>query len=165
MRVFNAILLLSAVFNLNAKPILFEKDIRPILKAHCFHCHGEDGRERGNLDVRLARLLLEGGEHGPAVVKGKPEESRLFKMINSGKMPKEQAKLPAQEIALIRDWIIQGAKTARPEPEDPNTVYITEEERNYWAFQPIQNPKVPGGAPNPIDAFLLRRLRSDTGRI
>lgn len=161
MRIFNAILLLSTVFTLSAKPILFEKDIRPILKAHCFHCHGEDGRERGDLDVRLVKLLLEGGEHGPAVVKGKPKESRLFKMVNSGKMPKEQAKLPAQEIALIREWIIQGAKTARPEPEDPNTVYITEEERNYWAFQPIQNPKVPEGAPNPIDAFILRRLRSE----
>ena len=74
-----------------AAPVLFEKDVRPILKAHCFHCHGEDGRERGDLDVRLRRLLLEGGEYGPAIVEGKPEESRLFQMVQSGKMPKEKA--------------------------------------------------------------------------
>ena len=125
MRLIFAIPLLAGAIELAAAPVLFEKDIRPILKAHCFHCHGEDGRERGELDVRLVRLLLEGGEHGPAVVKGKPEQSPLFKMVNSGKMPKEQAKLAAEEIVLIREWIAQGAKTARPEPEDPDGVGIT----------------------------------------
>ena len=66
MRVFNAILLLSAVFNLNAKPILFEKDIRPILKAHCFHCHGEEkltfkraGQEKTLTDGQKARVVKE----------------------------------------------------------------------------------------------------------
>ena len=144
-----------------AAPVLFEKDIRPILKAHCFHCHGEDGRERGDLDVRLRRLLLEGGEHGPAIVEGKPEESRLFQMVQSGKMPKEKAKLAAEEIALIRKWIAHGAKTARPEPGDPDAVGITAEERSFWAFQPIQNPKVPEGSKHPVDAFLLRRLHAE----
>jgi len=161
MRVLAAIFLMSCVVELHGNPILFERDIRPVLKAHCFHCHGEDGRERGDLDVRLARLLLEGGEHGPAVVKGKPEKSPLFKMVNSGKMPKEQTKLPAEEIALIREWIAQGAKTARPEPEDPDAVLITEEERNFWAFKPIQEPKVPEDAENPVDAFLLQQLREE----
>ena len=160
MRFITILILLLAAPPLQAAPVLFEKDIRPILKAHCFHCHGEDGRERGDLDVRLRRLLLEGGEHGPAIVEGKPEESRLFQMVESGKMPKEQAKLSAEEIALIREWIAQGAKTARPEPGDPDTVGITAEERSFWAFQPIQNPKVPEGAKHPIDAFLLRRLHT-----
>ena len=40
-----------------AAPVLFEQDIRPILKAHCFQCHGEEGKEKGELDVRLRRLL------------------------------------------------------------------------------------------------------------
>ena len=161
MRFITFLLLLLAAAPLQAAPVLFEKDIRPILKAHCFHCHGEDGRERGDLDVRLRRLLLEGGEHGPAIVEGKPEESRLFQMVQSGKMPKEQAKLSAEEIALIREWIAQGAKTARPEPVDPDAVGITAEERSFWAFRPIVNPKVPGGAPHPVDAFLLRRLHAE----
>ena len=38
-------------------PLTFEKDIRPILKANCFHCHGEDGKTKGGLDARLRHLL------------------------------------------------------------------------------------------------------------
>ena len=142
------------------EPVFFEKDIRPILKAHCFQCHGEDGKEKGGLDVRLRRLLLEGGEHGPAIVIGQPRKSRLLQLVSEGKMPKGQAKLAETEIALMRTWIAQGAKTARPEPEDPDAVGITEEEQDFWAFQPIKNSTVPKGAKNPIDAFLLRTLKA-----
>ena len=143
-----------------AAPVLFEKDIRPIFKAHCFQCHGENGKEEGDLDVRLKRLLLEGGEHGPAIVTGQPDASLLFQKVRDGKMPKDLKKLEAAEIALIRDWIAQGAKTARSEPQIPDAVLITAEERNYWAFQPIKNPPVPEGVKNPIDAFLLRKLKT-----
>ena len=59
MKFYTTIFLNVAVVQLTAAPVLFEKDIRPILKAHCFQCHGEDGREKGDLDVRLTRLLLE----------------------------------------------------------------------------------------------------------
>ncbi len=164
MRFWISILLGAWAGQLAAAPVWFEKDIRPILKAHCFQCHGEDGKEKGDLDVRLRRLLLEGGEHGPAIVAGKPGNSLLFQKVRDGKMPKDQKKLAAAEIALIREWIAQGAKTARPEPEDPDTVGITEEERNFWAFQSIENPAIPNhakGAKNPIDAFLLRKLNAN----
>ncbi len=160
MKFYTTIFLNVAVVQLTAAPVLFEKDIRPILKAHCFQCHGEDGREKGDLDVRLTRLLLEGGEHGPAIVPGKPNNSFLYKKVLSGKMPKDQKKLNANEIELIHNWIAQGAKTARPEPEDPDAVGITEEERSFWAFQPITNPHVPKIAKNPVDAFLLRTLKA-----
>ena len=53
-----------------AHALTFEEDVRPILKAHCFHCHGEDGSTKGRLDVRLRRLLLKGGQHGPAIAPG-----------------------------------------------------------------------------------------------
>jgi hypothetical protein len=160
MRVIIAILILGTTLARAAVPVLFEKDIRPILKAHCFQCHGEGGKEKGDLDVRLRRLLLEGGEHGPAIVIGQPGMSLLFQKVRDGKMPKDQKKLAAAEIALIREWIAQGAKTARTEPEDPDAVVVTEEERNFWAFQPIKNPAVPKGTKNPIDAFLLRQLKA-----
>ena len=84
---------LAATITLSATPVLFEKDIRPIFKTHCFQCHGEDGKENGDLDVRLKRLLLEGGEHGPAIVSGRPDKSLLFQKVRDGKMPKDQAKL------------------------------------------------------------------------
>ena len=42
--------------------VVYERDVRPILKAHCFHCHGEEGVKEGNLDLRLARFILAGGD-------------------------------------------------------------------------------------------------------
>ena len=148
-------------FNLGqAATVTFEADIRPILKAHCFHCHGEDGSAKGGLDVRLQKLLIKGGKHGPAIAPGQAEKRSLFAKIRDGKMPKEQAKLPAAQIETIRLWIEQGAKTARPEPDSPDE-WITDEERRFWAFQPIKNPTVPSGAANPIDAFLLRKLKAN----
>ena len=94
--------------------LTFERDIRPILKANCFHCHGEEGKTKGGLDVRLRHLLAKGGEHGPAIVPGKAEKSRLFTMVRDGEMPKgENKKLPPEKIELLRRWIESGAKVAR----------------------------------------------------
>ncbi len=142
-----------------AGSVVFEADVRPIFKAQCFHCHGENGTSKGGLDMRLRKLLLKGGKHGGAIVPGVAAKSLLYKKILDGKMPKEQAKLPKDQIETVRLWIEQGAKTARPEPDNPDE-WITEEERRFWAFQPIQNQPVPGGAPNPVDAFLLSKLKA-----
>src|SRR5262245_61661018 len=71
---------LSALFAarvLAAEPLTFEEHIRPILKAHCFQCHGEEGKHEGNLDVRQVRLLSKGGDGGPAIVAGRASDSLL----------------------------------------------------------------------------------------
>lgn len=154
-------LLIAATLSLVAAPVRFESHLRPILKEHCFPCHGEDGTFKGGLDVRLKRLLLKGGETGPAIVPGNPDASLLLQKVRQGEMPKGKAKLPATDIALIKEWIAQGAMTARPEPDDPDAALITEEERGFWAFQPIRDPAVPKHAKNPIDAFLLKRLHKE----
>jgi len=146
-----------------AETVSFERHIRPILQAHCFHCHGEDGSRKGELDVRLRRLLVKGGKSGPAIVAKQAEASLMFQKVRDGEMPKGQAGLAAHEIALIRDWISQGAITLRAEPENPDAVLITEEDRQHWAYQPIQNPLPPAvdglQSTNAIDAFVLRRLK------
>ena len=85
-----------------AAPLTFEKDIRPIFKAHCFECHGEGEKLKGGLDLRLRRLALQGGDDGPAIVPGKPDRSLLFTMVHSGEMPKREKKLTAQQVALIK---------------------------------------------------------------
>ena len=59
----------------SSKSPTFEKDIRPILKTHCVQCHGEAGKKEGKLDVRLRRLIHQGGESGAAIQPGKPEKS------------------------------------------------------------------------------------------
>src|ERR1041384_3437495 len=93
---------------ISAAPPTFEKDIRPILKAHCFDCHGEGERLKGGLDLRLRRLMLKGGDDGPVLVPGKPAQSLLFKLVHSGEMPKRDKKLSREEAALIKQWIATG---------------------------------------------------------
>jgi hypothetical protein len=143
----------------------FERHIRPILKANCFPCHGEGEKLKGGLDLRLRRLLVQGGESGPAIVPGKRDESLLFERIGKAEMPPGKKKLTGEEIDLIGRWIAGGARTAGPEPAAIGRgFYITPEERAFWAFQPIRRPEVPcrppsAGARNPVDAFLLARLQ------
>lgn len=144
--------------------LTFEKDIRPILRAHCLDCHGAIEEKDGNLDLRLARFMIAGGDSGPAITAGKPDESYLLDRVKSGEMPPGDAKVPAEEIAILERWIAAGAPTARPEPETIGPgVPLLPEERNWWAFQPIQRPTVPvvpeaSRARTPIDAFLVEAM-------
>src|SRR5262245_54073460 len=79
-----------------AAPLTFEEHVRPILKAHCFDCHGEGEKLKGGLDLRLRRLILQGSESGPVIVPGKPSESLLIDLISKGEMPKREKKLSAK---------------------------------------------------------------------
>jgi len=160
-----SILLIPGIAHAAPAPT-FEKDIRPILKAHCFDCHGEGEQLKGGLDVRLRRFLVAGGDDGPAIVPGKPDQSELLKLVESGKMPKRDKKLSPAEVALLRKWVATGAKTARPEPVElpKGTSGITEEERSFWSFQPIRQlavPKTKGRdrARTPVDAFLVAAMK------
>jgi len=146
--------------------ITFEKDVRPILKAHCFHCHGESEKLEGNLDVRLARFLLKGGDSGPAVVAGDVAKSMLLERVQSGEMPPGDKNLSKTELETLRRWVETGARIKRPEPEKlGNEMIITEEERNWWSFRPVVRAAVPAvrnldQVRTPIDAFLLARLEA-----
>ena len=157
--------LLAAGEGRAAPALTFEKDIRPILKTHCFQCHGEDGVTKGKLDTRLARFLIKGGKEGPDVIPGKSADSHLVQLVTKGDMPKGKAKLKDEEIATIAQWVDQGAKTARPEPEKLGPEHaFTDEERAWWSFQPIKHPVPPvvrdakAAIRNPIDRFVLDKL-------
>ena len=133
----------------------FEKDIRPILKAHCFHCHGEDGQKKGEVDLRLVHLMRSSG----AIDGTEALQSLLLKMVRSGEMPKEAKPLPAEDIAMIEAWLKAGARTLRPEPVEPPAHYISEEERAHWSFQPITAPVIPqNGEEHPVDALVKDKL-------
>ncbi|MEC9096313.1 MAG: PSD1 and planctomycete cytochrome C domain-containing protein [Planctomycetota bacterium] len=144
--------------------LTFEKHIRPIFRAHCYDCHGAEAEVKGELDLRLVRLMEKGGESGPALVRSKPDESYLLERIVSGEMPPGSHRVPDDQIATIRQWIQEGAKTARPEPSTIGPgLGVTLEERAYWAFQPIRRPTVPAvkngdRVRTPIDALLLARM-------
>lgn len=156
----------------SATPPTYERDIRPIFRAHCFDCHGATDELKGGLDLRLVRFLQKGGESGPAISPGQPNESFLVERIRSGEMPPGEGTVPEDEIAIIEAWIAAGAKTARSEPESIGPgLGITEEERSFWSFQPIRRPTIPNreSFPNddrvrtPIDGLLLKAAMADSG--
>jgi len=144
--------------------VLFETHVRPILKANCWHCHGEAEDIEGSLDARLARTLLQGGDSGPAITPGDHIESLLYHRVAVGDMPPGEKKLTAKEIDVLARWIDQGAKTDRVEPASlPPGLAISDDERSHWSFQPVQRPSVPevqnpALVRTPIDAFLLAVL-------
>ena len=89
---------------------LYNKKIQPLLKKHCYECHGPDKQESGlRLDQKQA--ALKGGNGGPAVVPFEVEKSKLIEAVNyTGdlQMPPD-AKLDDDAIKLLTDWIKQGA--------------------------------------------------------
>ena len=118
--------------NTGAPPVNYARDVRPILSDNCFACHGPDDRKRKaglRFDTKDGAFAkLEGGSF--AVVPGKPDESELVDRISSDdpdlKMPprKSGKKLTAVQIAVLRRWVEQGAKTS-----------------THWAFERPGNPR------------------------
>jgi len=148
-------------------PLSFERDIRPILRAHCLDCHGAEDAFEGNLDLRQVRSMERGGDSGPAIARGHAEASLIVARIRSGEMPPSTLKVKPEELALLERWVAAGAPTTRPEPETiPPGLGITPEEREWWSFRPLVRPPLPAVAhpelvAQPIDAFLLARLERD----
>ena len=144
----------------------FEDAVRPILKAHCFECHGEGKRPKGGLDVRLKRYLATGGDGGPVIVPGNAKKSLLLDKLRTGEMPPGKRKLTPDEIAKIARWIDAGATTAKPEPEKLATGFqITDADRQTWFYQPIAKPLIPkvratNRVRTPIDAFVSTKLEA-----
>ena len=95
----------------------FEKKIRPVLIAHCFECHSGDAQESG-LRVDSVTGLLAGGDRGPAVVPGKPDESLLISAVRHSdtlQMPATR-KLPQTIIDDLAQWVRDGAQWPNAEP-------------------------------------------------
>jgi cytochrome c553 len=143
----------------------FEKVVRPLLVVKCVGCHGET-KQKGDLRLDSLAAMLKGGESGPAVAPGKPEQSLIVTAVRHSeqlKMPPKE-KLPAADVAALTEWVKAGAvwpdaKPVTPIPAKPAAGRtFTEEEKRFWAFQPVRRPKapdVPGlKGPNPVDAFL-----------
>ncbi len=138
-----------------ADPVDYIQQIKPILAARCFRCHGASKQE-GRLRLDTAAAMRLGGENGAAIFPGKPEESLLLKRVraadDSERMPPEGDRLPAEQIELLQRWMESGA--AAPADEVPQ-----KDPKAHWAFQPPRRPAVPKNdaartGANPIDQFL-----------
>lgn len=90
--------------------VTFESDISPILRARCGRCHGEKA-QKGELDLRSFAGIAKGGESGPVLVPGKPDESLLFEKVRDGEMPPvKKDRLNEAQVETIRLWIEAGAR-------------------------------------------------------
>lgn len=147
----------------------FEAKIRPLLSAHCLECHGNEATKiRGGLWLTSRQQLLEGGDSGPAVVLGKPEESLLISAVHfeDYEMP-PRGKLKASDIELLEQWVRLGL----PDPRTPNRQAASkpiniEAGRAFWSFRPLAaKPKVVNHQQDrdwcrtEIDRFILQRLQ------
>lgn len=143
---------------------MFEADIRPILRAHCLDCHGATSEHEGGLDLRQVRLMLQGGDSGPAINLQHVDQSLMLERIRSGEMPPGNAKVTPEEIAVLETWLQAGAPTARPESETiEDGIGITIEDRQWWAFRPLQPVAIPAiedpRIRNDVDRFVLAKLQ------
>ena len=124
---------------LAADKVDYLRDVKPVLVARCFACHGALKQE-GKLRLDTAEFIKRGGKHGPAIVAGKPAESRLLKKVSAPsldeRMPPEGEPLHAPQIAALREWIAAGAPA--PKDEQPES-----DPREHWAFKAPVKAVVP----------------------
>jgi len=147
---------------------IFKSDVRAALKQHCVKCHGGD-KTRGDFDLTTRVGLLKGGDEGVSVIPGKSKQSRLLKLIAHEEkpfMPAKKPKLPSSVIAKIAQWIDLGAPYDKPlidQAVAKKGMQVTDDDRQFWSFQPLQRPAVPAvknakWTHNAIDRFVLRKL-------
>ena len=92
-----------------AREQFFEQNVRPLLAENCYSCHG-DKKQKGGLRLDSLEAILKGGESGPAVVPGKPDESLLVEAINyEGLEMPPNGKLGPEKVAVLTRWVSLGA--------------------------------------------------------
>ncbi len=165
---------------LTAAPVDYVKEIQPLLAQHCYQCHGATQPKHG-LRLDTAAFALKGGQNGPAILPGKSSDSLLVQVISGThkditRMPYKKPALPDAQIALVRQWIDEGAKA--PANEQPGS-------KVHWSFIAPKRPEVPKVISNevispkagksaplntqslitnhyhPIDAFIRARLAKE----
>ncbi len=165
---------MPAVAQEDPRAAFFEKKIRPLLLERCYECHSQESDDLGGglrLDHRQGWEV--GGDLGPAIVPGKPDESLFIKAVRRGddtlQMPPDD-QLTRQQIADLETWVAQGAYDPRSGALDARTSskIDIEEGRLFWAFvpsrltllgePPMQNAALEGFVPEgPIDSMMVRQ--------
>ena len=144
-----------------AEPVDYLRQIKPVLAAHCYKCHGASQQKAG-LRLDTAALALTGGRTGPALKPGDSSASLLVQAISGThaelpRMPFKNPPLADSQIALVKNWIDQGAKS--PASEAPET-------SKHWAFNAPQRPAIPvvqqtAWPRTAIDHFVVARLEKE----
>jgi len=131
----------------------FNRDIRPIFNSQCMACHG-GVKQASDVSFSYREQALGKGKSGrPTIVPGSPGASELIARVTSNdpevRMPLHGPPLPPAQIALLRQWIKEGAQW-----------------ENYWAFVPPKPQRLPdvrnaAWVRQPLDRFILARLEKE----
>ncbi|HQX52846.1 MAG TPA: PSD1 and planctomycete cytochrome C domain-containing protein, partial [Planctomycetaceae bacterium] len=165
----------------------FTLRVQPLFKAKCLGCHGDDANDiKGKFDMRTRESLLQGGEsEEPSVVPGKADESPLFHAIQWDGLempPKENDRLNADQIEVVRQWIADGAPWPNEDAQrkhreaawadsakDEGVIVKTSggliddwtyrryKREDVWAFQPLRTQEISNSG-SPIDFFIDGKL-------
>jgi len=144
----------------------FAEKVLPVLGARCFECHAHDRAIEGGLVLDSRSGWAAGGDSGPAVVPGRPDESLLIRAIRYDdgtlQMP-PTGKLSSSEIEILEQWVSMGAPDPRQGSVASKPGIDIEAGRSHWAFQPIRDPLPPAVADeswplDAIDRFILAEL-------
>ena len=157
--------------------LVFQK-AHAVLEKNCFKCHSHVANKiKGGLLLDSREAALAGGDTGPAMVAGKPEESLLLKAVSYRdpdlQMPPKEGKLADADITALTEWVKAGAPWPQAEKSGEAAGMkrrtkgkITDEDRQWWAFQSVKNvlpPLVEKNAlvRNDVDRFIVARLEKE----
>ena len=148
----------------------FEKKVRPLLAERCLDCHSAEKKVKGGLRLDTREGWAKGGDSGAAIVPGDPDQSLFITAIRYTdrdlQMP-EKKKLPAEEIAVLEQWVKMGA----PDPRGggaavkKQTGLSIEEGKKFWSYQPVRKPALPvvkdtAWPRTDLDRFILAKIEA-----
>lgn len=146
----------------------FRRNVLPILKEHCFECHSHDADSvKGGLVLDSRSGWSTGGDSGPAVVPGRPQDSLLISAVRwDGLEMPPSGRLPPKLVQQLEQWVADGAHDPRTTSSVRSHQGIDYEAgRSHWAFQPVTAPPVPATQndqwpKHDVDHFILSALEA-----
>ncbi len=144
---------------------LFERSIRPLLLDRCIECHGPAKQEHQVRLDRRADVLKGSASDVPLIVPGKPQESRLWQVLQHTpddiRMP-SSGKLDQASLDSIQSWILQGAPWPDSANLEADATARLQRWKQHWAFQPIKRPDLSAQPAHiqPIDFLIDQQLHT-----
>jgi hypothetical protein len=170
LRFFGAFLLVLPTHAAQPDPAAFTR-IEPLLRENCFKCHSHSADKiKAGLVVDSLAGLLQGGDRGPAVIPGDVEGSLLIKAVRYTdpdlQMPPRGKQLSMAQIKDLEEWVKLGAPWPPSNKKPERSAKFTDEDRQWWAFQPVRPPPVPevhdgGWSRSPVDKFVFQKLAAE----
>lgn len=149
--------------DIHGQTIDFVRDVQPILRKHCYECHGAE-KQRSGLRLDIKAAAFKGGEgYGASIAAGDVAGSPLIELVSSDdenlRMPPKGRGLTAAEVKVLSIWVKQGAVW----PDGVDTAKLIDRS-DHWSFKPLQT--FPASAyENPsrtVDRFITEKLTEHT---